>query len=60
MAEPLSPFHSSPSLSDIEGSFQGVHTVLPQSLEDQGLELEIVLSIQPLSSHLPPSDSWSP
>lgn len=60
MAEPLSPNHSSPSLFDTEGSSQGVHLELRQSLEDQGLELGIVLSIQPFSSRLPPSDSWSP
>ena len=57
MDEPLSPSHSSPSLSDIEGSSQGVHLKLPQSLEDQGFELGIVSSIQPLSSCPPPSDS---
>ena len=60
MAEPLSPCHSSPSLSNTKGSSQGVHLELPQSLEDQGVELGIVLSIQPLYSRPPPSDSWSP
>ena len=34
---------------------------LPVSLEDQGVELRIVLSIQPLTSHpLPTSDTGSP
>ena len=33
---------------------------LPQSIEDQGIELGIVLSIQPLSSHPPhPLDTGS-
>ena len=33
---------------------------LPESLEDQGVELEIFLSIQPLSSHpLPTFDTGS-
>ena len=31
----------------------------PQSLEDQGVELVIFLSIQPFSSHPPPSDTGS-
>ena len=57
MAKPLISSHSSPSLSDTEGSTQGVHAELPQSLEDQGFELGIIPSIQPLSSHPPPSDS---
>ena len=60
MVEPLSPYHSSPSLFDTEGSSQGVHPELPQSLEDQGVELGIFLSIQPLSSRSSPLDSWSP
>ena len=61
MAEPLSPSHISPSLSDNEGSSQGVHPKLPQSLEDQGVELGIVLSIQPLSYRpRPTSDTRSP
>ena len=60
MVEPLIPSHSSPSLSDTEGSSQGVHPELTQSLEDQGFELGIITSIQTLSSHPPPSYSWSP
>jgi hypothetical protein len=60
VAEPLSSSHSSPSLSDTEGSSQGVHPELPQSLEDQGFELGIVQVSNPLSSHPPPSDSLSP
>ena len=59
MAKPSSPSHCSPLLSDTEVSSQGIPPKLPQSLEDQGLELGIVLSIQPLSSHPPPSDSRS-
>lgn len=33
---------------------------LPQSLKDQGVEFRIVMSIQPLSSHPPPSNTRSP
>jgi len=44
-----SPSFSSSPLSEIlsEESF----TELPESLEDQGVELRIVLRVQPLSSH---------
>lgn len=60
MAEPLRSYHSSPSLSNTKGSSQGVHPELPQSHEDQGFELGIIPSIQPLSSRPPLADSWSP
>ena len=57
MVEPLSSPQSFPSLFNTEGSSQGVHLDLPQSLEDQCFELGIILSIQPMSSRPPPSDS---
>jgi len=57
VAEPWSSPKISLSLSDTEGSSEGVHQELPQSLEAQGFELGIVPSIQPLTSHPPPSDS---
>lgn len=60
MAKSLSSSHSSPSLSDTKGSSSGVHSELPQSLEDQGFKLGIIPSIQPLSSCAPPLDSRSP
>lgn len=60
MAKPLSSPRSSPSLSDTEGSSQGVHPELPQSLEAQGFELGIVPSIQHLASHPLPSNYLSP
>jgi len=60
VAKSLSSSHSSLSLSNTEGSSQGIHLELPQSHEDQCFELGIIPSIQPLSSHPPPSDSWSP
>lgn len=60
MAEPLSPSHGSPLLSDIEGSSQGAHPELPRWLEDHDVELGIFMSIQPWSSRPPPSNSWSP
>lgn len=59
MVEPsISPssFSSPPS----EILYEEPFPQLPESLEDQGVELEIILSIQPLSSHpLPTSDTGS-
>ena len=58
MAEPTgSPSSSSSPLS--ERLSEEHFLELPQSLEDQGVELGIVLSIQPLSSRPPPSDTGS-
>jgi len=47
-----SPSSSSSPLS--ERSFEESFPEFPQSLEDQGVELGIVLSIQTFSSHPPP------
>ena len=53
MVEPSrSPNSSSSPPSKILS--EGPFPELPQSLEDQGVELGIVLSIQPLSSRPPP------
>ena len=59
MVEPLG-FPSSSSSPLSERSSEEPFPKLPQSLEDQGVELGIVLSIQPLSSHPPlPLDTRS-
>ena len=60
MVEPIgSPSSSSSPLS--ERLSEEPFPELLESLEDQGVELRIILSIQPLSSHPPPtSDTGSP
>ena len=59
MVEPSgSPSSSSSPLS--ERSSEELFPELPQTLEDQGVEIGIFLSIQPLTSHPPPpSDTGS-
>ena len=58
MVEPTgSPSSSSSPLS--ERLSMEPFLEVPQSLEDQGVELGIVLSLQPLSSHPPPLDTQS-
>jgi len=59
MVEPLGSPYISPSPSNIEGSPQGVHPKISMSLEDQGFELGIIQSIQPLASCPPPQESSS-
>jgi len=59
MVEPSSLPHSSSSPPSGRSSRE-TFPELSQSLEDQGVELGIILSIQPLSSHAPPSDTGSP
>lgn len=59
MVEPLGSPYISPSSSDTEGSPQGVHPDISQSLEAQGFELGIIPSIQPLTSRPPAQDSSS-
>lgn len=59
MAEPPSLLYISPLQSDTEGSPQGVHLEITESLEDQGFEIGIVPSIQPLASRPPPRESFS-
>ena len=59
MVEPSGLPHSTSSPPSGRSSEENFPELL-QSLEDQGVELGIVLSIQPLSSRLPPSDTGSP
>lgn len=59
MVEPSGLSRSSSSPPSGRSSRETFPKIL-QSLENQGVELWIVLSIQPLSSHLPPSEYRSP